>query len=317
MADKPVGVTLGDPSGVGPEITAKLLLDTDFIKKFPFIPIGKRSILDDTFRLILKTDPPPYPIIETLSPITVAIRYGVSSAEYGELSMSFIRTGVDAALSGSISAIVTAPINKHSVSLAGYPFAGHTEYLGYLTGSTDFSMMLVSPHYRVITATTHIPIKIVAESITQDIILRAIKNAHKAGALFGISSPIVAVCALNPHAGDGGVIGDEEELIIEPAIKTAQAEGIDARGAFPADSLFTCPNTFDFAVSIYHDQGLIPIKMDGFGSAVNVTLNLPIIRTSVDHGTAFDIAGKGLASPASLRSAVILAHKIAGRAICL
>ncbi|MDR2104399.1 MAG: 4-hydroxythreonine-4-phosphate dehydrogenase PdxA [Deferribacteraceae bacterium] len=311
-----VGITLGDPSGVGPEITAKLLLDGDFIKNFPFIPIGKRVILDDAFRRILKCEPPVYSIIESELTIDAPIRHGVCSAEYGELSASFIRAGVRAAQEKFISAVATAPINKRSLFLAGYPFTGHTEYLGYLTGSTDFSMLLVSPRYKVITATTHIPIRDVAKAITKDIILRAIKNADAAAALFGINSARIAVCALNPHAGDGGVIGDEEGAVIEPAIKAAQAAGIDARGAFAADSLFARPETFDFAISIYHDQGLIPIKIDGFGSAVNVTLNLPIIRTSVDHGTAFDIAGRGTADAGSLRAAVKLAHELARRRSC-
>jgi 4-hydroxythreonine-4-phosphate dehydrogenase len=314
MEKLPVGVTLGDPAGIGPEIVAKLLSDEDFRREYPFIPIGRREILDDAFRRILKTDPPEYGIIEAGSPAPVI--FGESSARFGELSMAFIREGVKAIRDGVTSAIVTAPINKHSIALAGYPFPGHTEYLGYLTGSDDFSMMLVSARYRVITATTHIPVRAVAETITRDIIFRAIKNAHNAGKLFGIVSPTVAVCALNPHAGDGGVIGDEEITIIEPAIKSAGELGINATGPHPADSLFAHPDRFDFVVSIYHDQGLIPIKMDSRNSGVNITLNLPIIRTSVDHGTAFDIAGAGAANPGSLRAAIETAHKIAERQRC-
>jgi 4-hydroxythreonine-4-phosphate dehydrogenase len=316
MKKLPVGVTLGDPAGIGPEIVAKLLSDNDFRRVYPFIPIGRREILDDAFCRILKTDPPEYSIIEAGSPMLDPVISGESSARFGELSMAFIREGIEAIRDGITSAIVTAPINKHSIALAGYPFPGHTEYLGYLTGSDDFSMMLVSRHYRVITATTHIPVRAVAETITRDIILRAIKNAHNAGKLFGIVSPTVAVCALNPHAGDGGVIGDEEAAIIEPAIKSAVELGINATGPHPADSLLARPDRFDFAVSIYHDQGLIPIKMDSHNSGVNITLNLPIIRTSVDHGTAFDIAGKGGANPGSLRAAIETAHKIAERQSC-
>jgi 4-hydroxythreonine-4-phosphate dehydrogenase len=313
---KAVGVTLGDPSGVGPEIVAKLILDADFAGEYPFVPIGSRAILDEAFRVILKTEPPAYNIIETDCEPPAEIFFGVSHAEYGALSMAFVRKGVQEALKGGISALVTAPINKHSIALAGYPFQGHTEYLGHLTGSADFSMLLVSPHYRVITATTHLPIREVAKKITPDIILRAIKNAHSAGSLFGIRAPAIAVCALNPHAGDGGVIGDEEERILAPAIKTALELGIKVTGPYAADSLFAHPDRFDFAISIYHDQGLIPVKMDGFGSAVNVTLNLPIVRTSVDHGTAFDIAGTGKADAGSLRAAVILAHKIVEQRNC-
>jgi 4-hydroxythreonine-4-phosphate dehydrogenase len=313
---KAVGVTLGDPSGVGPEIVAKLILDDDFAGEYPFIPVGSRAILDEAFRIILKTEPPAYNIIETDCEPLAEIFFGVSHAEYGELSMAFVRRGVKEALNGGISALVTAPINKHSIALAGYPFQGHTEYLGHLMRSTDFSMLLVSPHYRIITATTHLPIKEVAAKITPDIIIRAVKNAHSAGTLFGIQAPAIAVCALNPHAGDGGVIGDEEMKIITPAIEAAQKLGIKVTGPHPADSLFAHPDRFDFAVSIYHDQGLIPIKMDGFGDAVNVTLNLPIVRTSVDHGTAFDIAGTGKASSGSLRAAVILAHQIVERRNC-
>jgi len=217
---------------------------------------------------------------------------------------------------GLADAIVTAPINKKSIQLAGYPFPGHTEFLGYLTDSSDFSMMLAGNKIKTVLVTTHLPIKDVATHITKDTVIKAIKNAYNAGIFFGNPNPHIAVCGLNPHAGDNGAIGLEEEQIITPAINDCKDQGINVTGPYPADTLFAkMLNCFcDIAIVMYHDQGLIPVKMESFGSAVNVTLNLPIIRTSVDHGTAFDIVGKNIASESSLVRAVEIANLMVNNA---
>jgi 4-hydroxythreonine-4-phosphate dehydrogenase len=303
-----VGVTLGDPAGIGPETVAKVLADRVFLEKYPFIPIGPRYILEDIFDRVLRSN---FDFEIADNGYTVyPIEFGVHKAEYGELAMSMVRNVYKMVLTHRVSAIVTSPINKHSIQLAGYNYPGHTEYLGALTGTGDYSMMLAAPNLRVITVTTHLPIKEVSARLTTESVFNAIKNAHNACVkLFGIKKPIVAVCGLNPHAGDSGTLGNEEEIIIKPAIDKAIELNIDVTGPHAADSLFAQPKKFDIAVSMYHDQGLIPVKATG--EAVNITLNLPVIRTSPAHGTAFDIAGKGIADESSLRLAIITAHRIA------
>jgi 4-hydroxythreonine-4-phosphate dehydrogenase len=303
-----VGVTLGDPAGIGPETVAKLLTDRIFLEKYPFIPVGPRYILEDLFGRVLKLDVD-FEIADD-GYANYPIEFGVHKAEYGELAMFMVRNVYKMVLAHKVSAIVTSPINKHSIQLAGYDYPGHTEYLGALTASNNYSMMLASSKLRVITATTHLPIRDVSARLTSASVLNAVKNAHDACVkLFGIKKPIVAVCGLNPHAGDSGTLGNEEEVVIKPAIDKAVKLNINATGPHAADSLFAHPEKFDIAVSMYHDQGLIPVKASG--EAVNITLNLPVIRTSPAHGTAFDIAGKGLADASSLRLAIITAHLIA------
>ncbi|MDR0453284.1 MAG: 4-hydroxythreonine-4-phosphate dehydrogenase PdxA [Deferribacteraceae bacterium] len=305
-----IGVTVGDPAGIGPEITAKLLSDTEFYAAYPFIPVAPESILDDAFKNILKIAAPDYEILKVAGIPAFKTEYGKHDPRYGDISMKSVKTAVESALAGKLDAVVTCPINKHSVALAGYPFPGHTEYLGHLTGSPDFSMMMASERVKVVLATTHLPLKDVSAVLTVDKVLKAIRNAHKSGVLFGKPEPEVAVCGLNPHAGDKGSLGDEELSVIEPAILKARSEGINAAGPYPSDTLFAHTDRFDIAVAMYHDQGLIPVKMDGFGKTVNITLNIPIMRVSVDHGTAFDIAGKGLADPGSLKNAIKTAYKM-------
>ncbi|GAB7141274.1 D-threonate 4-phosphate dehydrogenase [Deferribacterales bacterium RsTz2092] len=311
---KPIAVTIGDIAGVGAEITAKLLLDGDFVRKYPFVPVTPKFVLDDAFKNILHMTSPEYPIIETPVVEAFSIKYGTHSAKYGDIAMKVIAKAVELAVAGEVAAITTCPINKHSVAMAGYDFYGHTEYLGALTKTADFSMLLASEHVRVIPVTTHLPISKVAGALKTDNIYVAIRNAHNAGKFFGEPNPRIAVTGLNPHAGDSGTLGDEEAQIIAPAVQRAQADGFNADGPFAADSLFARVAEYDFVVAMYHDQALIPIKMVGFGSAVNITLGLPIIRTSVDHGTAFDIAGKGIASISSLKHAIIMAHNMADMA---
>ncbi len=305
-----IGVTVGDPAGIGPEITAKLLSDKAFCNEYPFIPVTSKFVLDDAFANILKNTAPEYEMMPVPGFSGSPIKYGEHDPVYGDISMKSVKLAVELALAGKLDAVVTGPINKHSIALAGYPFPGHTEYLGHLTGCSGFSMMMASERIKVVLVTTHLPLKAVSAALSTEKILKTIRNAHNAGAFFGTANPRIAVCGLNPHAGDIGTLGDEEETIIEPAVAKAREEGINASGPHPSDALFARPGTFDIAVAMYHDQGLIPVKIDGFGSAVNITLNIPIIRTSVDHGTAFDIAGKGAADPNSLKNAIKTAYKM-------
>ena len=242
-------------------------------------------------------------------------RWGQVRAEYGAAAREYIETAVAMALDGRADAVVTCPINKESLAASGSPYPGHTEMLAALTGAPRVGMCLVGGGLRVTLATRHVPIAGVPAALTKRAVLDAIELTHEAGADFGCPSPRIAVCGLNPHAGDGGVLGTEEGAVIRPAIEAARAEGIEASGPYPADTVFVAARRgdFDFVVPMYHDQGLVPLKLLGFEEGVNVTLGLPIVRTSVDHGTAFDIAGTGAAGAGSLMAAFELALSMAAR----
>src|SRR5690606_493471 len=219
---------------------------------------------------------------------------------------------------GRVDAIATAPINKAAFSAAGLPWKGHTDLLAHLTGAPRGVMMFHSDTLRVVLATVHIPLAAVPGAVTSELIEDVVSLTASELPRFGIATPRLAVAGLNPHAGEEGLLGDEDERVLRPAIARCAARGIDVRGPFPADTVFVraMRGEFDVVVACYHDQGLIPVKMAAFGRAVNVTLGLPIIRTSVDHGTAFDIAGKGMADASSMIEAVKLAARLArhGRA---
>ncbi|MCI6476204.1 MAG: 4-hydroxythreonine-4-phosphate dehydrogenase PdxA [Mucispirillum sp.] len=302
-------ITAGDPAGIGYEEACKFFLDEES-KKFNAALIGHKWIVEKTYKDILKKDIPNH--LEVLEPDNNVFdyEYGKISAECGKAAISYIDFAVKGALEGMFDAVVTCPINKKSIKEAGYNFPGHTEYLAYLSNIDNQSMMLAGKYVKTILATTHYPVKEIAKHINEKTVLTAIENAHKAGRYFGSLTPKIAVCGLNPHAGDNGALGCEEQEIISPAVKKAQNNGINAHGPFPADTIFTKAKEWDFIIAMYHDQGMIPVKMDAFGEAVNITLNLPFIRTSVDHGTAFDIAGKGVCSYSSLIKAVQMAKNM-------
>jgi 4-hydroxythreonine-4-phosphate dehydrogenase len=216
-------------------------------------------------------------------------------------------------MSGKLDAITTCPINKQAMNAAGYPFPGHTELLAHLVGASSVAMMFLGSKWKIVLVTTHLPLKDVSKWITANRILSTLRlTGEGMKKHFGISHPKIAVLGLNPHCGEEGLLGDEEEREILPAITEARSLGIDVEGPFPADSFFDLSKytTFDVVISMYHDQGLIPIKMHGFKEAVNFTLGLPFIRTSVDHGTAYDIAGKGLADPTNLVKAILTAANL-------
>jgi len=329
--DKPLlGITMGDPAGIGPEVIAKALAGKALRQLCRPIVIGSVPVMEQTIKsLMLKLkvvrveghDPktPRASDVAVLDPLDHALgRFprGVAAPDTGAASVLFIKKAVELAQLGCIDGIVTAPINKEAINMAGCHFPGHTELLADLTKTQESGMMIVGGPLRIMFVTTHVAIKDLPALLTQAKIEKAIRLAHLAlRDLFGIKKPRVGVAALNPHAGEHGLFGDEEARVILPAARAAQAQGICASDPMPADTLFgkAARGDYDAVVALYHDQGLIPLKLVAFGTCVNLTVGLPIIRTSVDHGTAFDIVGKGIADPGSLVEAITLAAKLAKR----
>lgn len=236
------------------------------------------------------------------------------SAEAGRAAYDTIVDAVRAARAGEVAAVATAPVNKLAFARAGLRWKGHTDLLAHLCGVEHVVMMFHAPQLKVALITVHVPLAEVPRLITPSLVDRTIKTVVAALPRFGVAHPRLAMAGLNPHAGEGGVLGDEDDRVLAPAVAAARAQGIDIEGPFPADTVFVRASRgdFDAVLACYHDQGLIPVKLLAFGTAVNVTLGLPIVRTSVDHGTAFDIAGKGVADPGSLIEAVRLAAQLAG-----
>jgi 4-hydroxythreonine-4-phosphate dehydrogenase len=325
---------MGDPAGIGPEIIAKVIDRGELLPLCTPVVIGDAGVLSKTIaemRLSLSvrnlaTLADAEPVRGKLDILSVGSidlmkhTWGVPDVSSGTSVVAYIKKAVELTLNGAADAIVTAPINKEMMNAAGCHYAGHTELLAELTGSGEYGMLFVGGGLRVILATIHVALKDVHKHINTAGILKTLRLAHQAMKAFDISHPRIGVAALNPHAGEGRLFGNEEWDEILPAVIKAREEGINASDPVPADTLFykARNNYYDVVVAMYHDQGLAPLKMLAFGNAVNVTVGLPIIRTSVDHGTAYDIAGKGCADPASLLEAAKLAvamsaHKKAGR----
>jgi len=302
-----IGITMGDPAGIGPEVIVKALNKVELHSLCRPVVLGASSV-------IRRAGGKRFSIIDCAKVDLRRICPGKVSGEAGRAAGEAIRVATQMALDGQLDAVVTAPVCKQSLHLGGHPYPGQTEFLAHLTETKRFAMMLVAGDLRGVLVTTHLPLSQVCKAISKARVRDIIQLAHSSlTEHFGIRRPKVGVCALNPHAGDGGIFGDEEKKTIAPAIREASRQGILAQGPFPADTLFAphMRGMFDVIVAMYHDQGLIPIKMGGFGSAVNITLGLPIIRTSPDHGTAFEIAGKGKANPDSMIRAVRMAVKLA------
>ena len=280
-----IGITAGDPAGIGPEIARKAMSDT---------------------RVLGVCVPLYYGAEGEFTP-------GVLSADAGRAAYDTIVRAVRDAHAGGIHGIATAPLNKEALALAGLPWRGHTDMLASLTGTDRVAMMFWSEKLRVVLATIHIPLASVPAALTIESVAGIIELTNRELPRFGIERPRLALAGLNPHAGEHGVLGREETDVLEPAVAACTKAGIDVSGPFPGDTIFlrATRGEFDAVIACYHDQGLIPIKMAAFGQAVNVTLGLPIVRTSVDHGTAFDIAGKGIADPESMVQAVLLAARLA------
>jgi len=282
-----IAITTGDPSGIGPEIAAKAAADPRVRAACEPIVYGPSG--DERF-----------------AP-------GVLSAAAGRAAYDTLVRAVDAAKVGTVDGLATAPVNKEAFRIAGLPWRGHTDLLAHLTGASHVAMMFHSDELRVVLATIHIPLAEVPRALTQSLMEKTIALTARELPLFDKVQPRIAVAGLNPHAGEHGLFGNEEAEVIAPAVAVCRARGVDVSGPFPADTVFVRARRgeFDVVVACYHDQGLIPVKLLAFGRAVNVTLGLPIVRTSVDHGTAFDIAGKGVADPESMIAATLLAARLA------
>jgi 4-hydroxythreonine-4-phosphate dehydrogenase len=319
---------MGDPAGIGPEIIVKALSDPkihDFCRPVVFgdrgaldLYAGNRrapAIREITHPSEAQGKPRQIDLVAVCSLEPDVLTPGIPKREGGTAMVDCIVTAVDLAKRKEISAVVTCPISKALMQQAGHAYEGHTQLIASLTRSKDYVMMLAGKKLRVALVTIHCALKEVPSLLSKEKVLRTIRiTARALERDFGISRPLLAVTALNPHAGEEGLFGAEEDQIIRPAIRKAKAEGHRVEGPFPADSLFyrAAGGEFDAVVSMYHDQGLIPLKLLHFSDAVNVTLGLPIIRTSVDHGTAYDIAGKDMADPSSLKAAIEMAAQIAG-----
>jgi len=329
-----VGITMGDPAGIGPEVVVKALADPDVRKLARFVVYGMNELMAyaadlseiDPFWYRVQHDSPRarYDLVHEVvvldhdeySMLGQAVHK--PTKEGGHASLRFLDDAVAAAMKPAdhdahIDALVTAPICKESWQLAGCRFPGHTEFLQHRTKAKRVVMMFDSPKLRVALATVHIPLMDIRNVLTIGRVYDPIDLGRDACVQLGIDRPRIAVCGLNPHAGEGGMFGDEEKRLIEPAIELARKDGADVVGPLPADTLFgpATNGKYDLVVAMYHDQGLIPVKMLAFDEAVNVTLGLPIIRTSVDHGTAFDIVGRDKADAGSMKAAIRLAVKLA------
>jgi len=286
-----VAITVGDPAGIGPEIA--------------------RKAADDP-RVREACDPILYG-----PPESARFEPGVLSAGAGRAAYDAICAAVGDAQGGRVDAIATAPINKLAFSHAGLPWKGHTDLLGDLTSSEDIAMMFWSEPLKVVLATVHVPLVDVPRLVTQSLLERVIALSARELPRFGVARPRMALAGLNPHAGEEGLLGAEEQRVLRPAVVAMRARGVDVDGPFPGDTIFgrASRGEFDLVIACYHDQGLIPVKLLAFGHSVNVTLGLPIIRTSVDHGTAFDIAGKNLADATSMIEATLLAARLAAASV--
>ena len=324
-SDVVVALTMGDPAGIGPEIIAKLFAESDRAQSKHAIVVGDEAIMSREISALdlpirLNTIPTPGDAdfsdgVLNLIPATNLRRdlpQGVISEEAGAAAYRYVARAVELAQRSEVLGICTAPIHKESLRAAGFSYPGHTEILADLMRAPDCAMMLLTPELRTILVTIHMPLIEAIDSLSVESELRTIRIADNAMRKIGIRNPRIAVAGVNPHAGEGGLFGKEEINIISPAIRRAQQEGINVTGPHPGDTVFMNARRgcFDIVVAQFHDQGLIPVKLLGFDQGVNFTAGLPVVRTSVDHGTAFDIVGKGKADPSSLRAALKLAFEL-------
>lgn len=321
-----IAVTMGDPAGIGPEIIAKTFADEDFHDEGRTFVVGDAGIMQKTTRLLklpLHVNAIASPEEALFEPDTIDVLavgelpedlpFGKLDARAGEAAFRYVEKATELASAGGVGAIATAPLNKEAMHLAGHKYPGHTEILAELTGTKDYAMMLVASDLKVIHVSTHVSLREAIERARPERELAVIHLAHDSLRALGIENPKVAVAGLNPHAGENGLFGTEDAEMIAPAVEAAVEEGIEATGPWPPDTVFmrARQGEFDIVVVQYHDQGHIPIKLMGFDTGVNVTVGLPFFRTSVDHGTAFDIAGTGKAEHASMRAALDLARRLA------
>jgi 4-hydroxythreonine-4-phosphate dehydrogenase len=311
---KRIAITMGEPGGVGPEVAVKAARSMKDICT-PLI-VGDKTVIEEALcllklpvRLIIAEE------AATPEPDALQIIHTGPSGGYekgkpteagGRASVAAIRRALELTLSGKTDALVTAPVSKEALRMAGFPWPGHTEMLAELTGTAEYAMMLMGGPLRVMLVTIHEALRDVPSLVTRESVLKTLRLAVRAGRMLSIERPRLAVAGLNPHAGEAGLFGQEEAESIIPAMQEARAAGIPAEGPFPPDTVFwrASRGEFDIVVSMYHDQGLIPLKLLAFETGVDVTVGLPVIRTSPDHGTAYDIAWKGRAEPSSMVEAV-------------
>ena len=325
-----IGITMGDPAGIGPEVVLKAVAEEEVRKICVPVIIGDAQLLAHTARtldlqsgydIIRREEPFPdeltEPVIYHLDNIVGFIEPGIESGAAGKAAAGYIEAAVELCAAGNVDAIATAPINKRALFLGGYSFPGHTEFLAHLTGTEEFAMAFVAANLRIVLLSTHVPLSQAIRMVERDRLVNVIDLANRELKRWGIERPRLAVAALNPHGAEGGLFGMEEASEIMPAIEACRTfDDIDVQGPYSADTVFlrASRGEFDAVVACYHDQAMIPVKCLSFGEAVNVTLGLPFIRTSVDHGTAFDIAGKGLAEHSSMVAAIKLAAELSTQA---
>ena len=299
-----IGITMGDPGGIGPEVILKALTSPEIRAAANYVVIGSEKVLSNISDRVLSDN------ISVLDLDNFTVNNALSHKplpDSGKASVEYILKGLDLAINGKIDALVTAPISKEAIKLAGYNYAGHTELLKEKTSVENVVMFMVGKGLRVSFVTTHLAVNEISGAINQENVFSTIQiTAAGLKTFFGIDQPKIAVCGLNPHCGDGDRFGTEERDVIIPAIERAQKMGINCHGPLSADTVFNkaLNGEFDIVVVQFHDQGAIPIKMHAFDSGVNITLGIPVIRTSPTHGTAFDIAGKGIADPGSMIEAI-------------
>lgn len=325
-----IGITMGDPAGIGPEVVLKAVAEDEVLEVCQPVIIGDAQVLAHNARTldlqcgyeIVRrdehiSDQITAPLIFHLDNVQGHIEPGIESGAAGKAAAGYIEAAVGLCGAGEIDAIATAPINKRALFLGGYSFPGHTEFLAHLTGIDDYAMGFVAANLRIVLISTHVPLSEAIRLVRRDRFEKTIRLAYHELERWGIERPRIAVAALNPHGAEGGLFGIEEASEIMPAIEACRAiDGINVQGPFSADTVFlrASRGEFDAVVACYHDQAMIPVKCLSFGEAVNITLGLPFIRTSVDHGTAFDIAGKGIAEHSSMVAAIKLATELSMRA---
>ena len=318
-----IGITIGDPAGVGPEIVARAVADPSLGKMARMLVFGTATVLERALRVVgervsLRVVPNPrdaafapgiVDVVDLAPEVREGVEPGVVQAPAGRAAFEFVRTAIEAAVAREVDAIATAPVNKESLREAGVPYLDHTAMLGGLTGSPDPMTLFVLDRLRIFFLTRHVPLSEACRQITEERVLEGLRRANEELGRVGMEPPRLAVAALNPHAGDGGLFGSEDDDQIAPAVARAQTLGIAASGPIPADSVFyqARMGRFDAVLSLYHDQGHIAAKTVDFERTVSVTMGLPFIRTSVDHGTAFDIAWQGKASAVGMQEAVRVA----------
>ncbi len=320
---------MGDPAGIGPEVVLKAVAEEEVRRVCVPVIIGDAQALAHTARtldlqsgydIVRIGEPFPdhfEPVIYHLDNISGFIEPGIESGAAGKAAAGYIEAAVELCAAGSVDAIATAPINKRALFLGGYSFPGHTEFLAHLTGAEEYAMAFVAANLRIVLLSTHVPLAEAIRLVERDRIIRVVNLTNRELQRWGIERPRLAVAALNPHGAEGGLFGVEEASEMAPAIETCRLnDDINVQGPFSADTVFlrASRGEFDAVIACYHDQAMIPVKCLSFGEAVNVTLGLPFIRTSVDHGTAFDIAGKGLAEHSSMVAAIKLAAELSTQA---